>query len=143
MPKRPNEWPWPAPRAPKPKKPLKARKPMNRGNGLKRGKWLSFKSGKRIAEKPERDNCNKVCRRRAHGRCEIAIPGVCLGAGTHCHEKLPSGRGGSRRDSENCVWTCWPCNQAVHSTHQAWATERGFLISGRQHVTPTPGVLPV
>jgi hypothetical protein len=84
----------------------------------------------RYRPRPGLRQARNFVRSRSDGRCEAAIPGVCLGRGDAAHHLTPRGRGGSD-DPANLLWVCNAgCHAYLHA-HPEWAKAQG-LLRGRE-----------
>jgi len=71
---------------------------------------------------------------RSGGRCELAVPNVCLGPQHSVHHRLKRSHGGSWAPS-NLLAACGSGTTGCHGwveSHPAWAMEEGLWLQGHQ-----------
>lgn len=106
--------------------PLK-RTPLGRGEPPKRKRPMRRESAKRRRRRPARQDCMAEVRRRAGGRCELRVPGVCTTWGTQGHEPAKRSQGANATDPAQVKLACDACHKWVHRNVAA-AVAMGLLI---------------
>lgn len=96
---------------------------------MQRGGPLRYRSTKTAAKAPARREVNEDSSDRADTLCQLRCSPDCLNIGNHSHEVMTRAQ---LKDAElvldNCLWTCWPCNQWAHG-HPILAAAYGILHS--------------
>lgn len=111
---------------------------------------LNQQSSRVVRERPSRNRCVAIVRRRAGGNCQLKFSPACRGYGEHAHEVWTRAQFPELKphlDPDRCLFACDVCNGAVESEPERAAAEgvrfsRKFWFNELRHAALVAGMWP-